>query len=137
MGLYKKILLVSFVIIAVGFVIVDIHPLNLLGKSINLGIIPEKAVIQKVTFEGTDNNKLLLDVQSMYSKTIFFNTAVIKDSQHNTVATIPSFQNELPAERNITMTVDLNSINLVSGNYTIDLWTTQSHFFSSPSFTIG
>ena len=136
MGLYKKILLVSIVIIAVGFVIIDTQAWNLLGKPINLGIIAEQAVIRKVSFDKSNNNTLLLDVQSMYSKTIVFNTAVIKNSQHNTVATIVSFQNELPAGKNITVTVDLSGTNLGSGNYTIDLWTSSSHFFSSPPFTI-
>ena len=136
MGLYKKILLVSIVIIVVGFVIIDTQAWNLLGKPINLGIIAEQAVIRKVSFDKSNNNTLLLDVQSMYSKTIVFNTAVIKNSQHNTVATIVSFQNELPAGKNITVTVDLSGTNLGSGNYTIDLWTTSSHFFSSPPFTI-
>jgi len=136
LGLYKKILLVSIVIIAVGFVIIDTRAWNLLGKPINLGIIAEQAVIRKVSFDKSNNNTLLLDVQSMYSKTIVFNTAVIKNSQHNTVATIVSFQNELPAGKNITVTVDLSGTNLGSGNYTIDLWTTSSHFFSSPPFTI-
>jgi len=136
LGLYKKILLVSIVIIAVGFVIIDTQAWNLLGKPINLGIIAEQAVIRKVSFDNANNNTLLLDVQSMYSKTIVFNTAVIKNSQHNTVATIVSFQNELPAGKNITVTVDLSGTNLGSGNYTIDLWTTSSHFFSSPPFTI-
>ena len=137
MGLYKKIFVVSFVIIAVGFVIINTSAWNLLGKPINLGIISEQAVIRKVSFDSTNNNTLLLDVQSMYSKTIVFNTAVIKNSQHNTVATIVSFQNELPAKENITITLDLSGINLGSGNYTLDLWTASSHFFSSPSFTYG
>jgi hypothetical protein len=136
LGLYKKIFLVSFLIIAVGFVIINTNAWNLLGKPINLGLISEQAVIQKVSVDPTNNNTLLLDVQSMYSKTIVFNTAIIKNSQHNTVATIVSFQNELPAEKNAIITVDLNGVNLSSGNYTIDLWTTKSHFFSSPTFTI-
>jgi hypothetical protein len=136
LGLYKKIFAVSFVIIAVGFVIINTSAWNLLGKPINLGIISEQAVIRKVSFDSTNNNALLLDVQSMYSKTIVFNTAVIKNSQHNTVATIVSFQYELPAGKNMTISVDLSGINLGSGNYTVDLWTTSSHFFSSPSFTV-
>jgi hypothetical protein len=136
LGLYKKIFLVSFVIIAVGFVIINTNALNLLGKPINLGLIAEQAVIQKVSFDSTNNSTLLLDVQSTYSKTIVFNTAVIKNSQHNTVATIVAFQYELPSEKNAVIPVDLNGINLSYGNYTIDLWTTRSHFFSSPTFTI-
>jgi hypothetical protein len=128
--------LVSFLIIAVGFVIINTNALNLLGKPINLGLISEQAVIQKVSFDPTNNNTLLLDVQSTYSKTIVFNTAVIKNSQHNTVATIVSFQYELPSEENAIVPIDLNGINLSYGNYTIDLWTTKSHFFSSPTFTI-
>jgi hypothetical protein len=136
LGLYKKIFFVSIVIIAVGFVIINTNAWNLLGKPINLGLIPETAVIRKVSLDTTNNNTLLLEVQSMYSKTIFFNTAVLKNSQHNTMATIASFQSELPAEKNTIITVDLSGINLGSGNYTVDLWTTQSHFFSSPSFTL-
>jgi hypothetical protein len=136
LGLYKKIFVVSFVIIAVGFVIINTSAWNLLGKPINLGIISEQAVIRKVSFDSTNNNTLLLEVQSMYSKTIVFNTAVIKNSQHNTVATIVSFQDELPAGKNMTITVDLSGINLGSGNYTVDLWTTSSNFFSSPLFTV-
>jgi hypothetical protein len=120
----------------VGFVIINTNAWNLLGKPINLGLIPETAVIRKVSFDSTNNSTLLLEVQSMYSKTIVFNTAIIKNSQHNTVATIVSFQNELPAEKNTIVTVDINGVNLGSGNYTIDLWTTQSHFFSSSPFTI-
>jgi hypothetical protein len=121
----------------VGFVIINTNAWNLLEKPINLGLIPETAVIRKVSFDSTNNNTLLLEVQSMYSKTIIFNTAVLKNSQHNTVATIASFQSELPAEKNTIITVDLSDINLSSGNYTVDLWTTQSHVFSSPSFTTG
>jgi hypothetical protein len=136
LGLYKKIFFVSFVIVAVGFVIINTNAWNLLGKPINLGLIPETAVICKVSFDSTNNSTLLLEVQSMYSKTIIFNTAIIKNSQHNTVATIVSFQSELPAEKKTIVAIDLNGVNLSSGNYTIDLWTTQSHFFSSPSFTI-
>jgi hypothetical protein len=135
LGLYKKIFFVSFVIVAVGLVILNTGALSLLGKPINLGLKPEEAVIRKASIDKT-NNRLLLDVQSTYSKTIIFNAAVIKDSQHNTVATIVSFQNELPAQTSTIITVDLSSTNLSSGNYTIDLWTTNSHFFSSPSFTV-
>ncbi len=119
-----------------GFVIINTNALSLLGKPINLGLKAEQAVIQKVSFDSANNNTLLLNVQSMYSQTIVFNTAVIKNSQHNTVATIVSFQNELPAEKNTIVTVDLSGISLSSGNYTVDLWTTKSHFFSSPSFMI-
>jgi len=136
LGLYKKIFFVSFVIVAVGFIIINTNALNLLGKPINLGIIPEDAVIRKVSFDSANNNTLLLDVQSMYSKTIVFNTAVIKNSQHHTMATIVSFQDELPAEKNTIVTLDLSGINLGSGNYTVDLWTTRSHYFSSPPFAI-
>jgi len=135
LGLYKKIFFVSFVIVAVGLVILNTDALSLLGKPINLGLKPEEAVIRKASIDET-NNKLLLDVQSTYSKTIIFNAAVIKDSQHNTVATVVSFHNELPAQTSTIITVDLSTTNLSSGNYTIDLWTTNSHFFSSPSFAV-
>jgi len=136
LGLYKKIFFVSFVIITVGLVILNTDALSLLGKPINLGLKPEEAVIRKASIDKTDSNKLLLDVQSTYSKTIIFNAVVIKDTLHNTVATIVSFHNELPAQTITIITVDLSSTNLSSGNYTIDLWTTNSHFFSSPSFTV-
>jgi hypothetical protein len=135
LGLYKKIFFLLIVIIAVAFVIINTNAWNLLEKPINLGIT-EEAVVRKVSFDSTNNNTLLLDVQSMCSKTIVFNTAVIKNSEQNTVATIVSFVNDLPAYKNTTIIVDLSGINLSSGNYTINLWTTRSHFFSSPSFTI-
>ena len=136
MGLYKKIFFLLIVIIAVAFVIINTNAWNLLGKPINLGIT-EEAVIRKVSFDSTNNSTLLLDVQSMCGKTIVFNTAVIKNSEQNTVATIVSFVNDLPAYKNTTITIDLSSINLSSGNYTVNLWTTRSHFFPSPSFTIA
>ena len=120
-----------------GFVIINTNALNLFGKPINLDIKGEQAVIRKASFENNDKSTLLLDVQSMYGKTITFNTATIKNSQHANVATIVSLQDELPAQQNMTIPVDLSGVNLVSGNYTIDLWTTQGHFFSSPHFTVG
>jgi hypothetical protein len=133
----KKIILVSSIIVAVGFIIINTNAMNLIGKPINLEVKGEEAVIQKASFDGTDNNILLLNVQSMYSKTITFNTATIKNSQHANVATIVSLQDELPAKQNMTIPVDLSGVNLASGNYTIDLWTTQGHFFSSPRFAVG
>jgi hypothetical protein len=72
----------------------------------------------------------------MCSKTIVFNTVLIKNSEHNTVATIVPFHSDLPADENMTITVDLSDINLSSGNYTVNIWTTKSHFFSSPTFTV-
>jgi len=137
LGLYKKIFFVSFVIVAVGLVILNTDALSLMGKPINLGLKPEEAVVRKASIDNTNSNILLLDVQSTYSKTIVFNTAVIKDSQHNTVTTIVSFHNELPAQTSSIITVDLSTTNLSPGNYTIDLWTTNSHFFSSPPFTVS
>ena len=98
MGLYKKIFLSLIIIIAAGFVIADTNAWNLIGKPINLGVT-EEAIVQKVSIDSINNNTLLLDVQSLCSKTIIFNTAVIKDSQQTTVATIVSFLNELPAEK--------------------------------------
>lgn len=135
MGLYKKIFFLLIVIIAVAFVIINTNAWNLLGKPINLGVT-EEAVIRKVSFDSTNNNILLLDVQSMCSKTIVFNTVLIKNSEHNTVATIVPFHSDLPADENMTITVDLSDINLSSGNYTVNIWTTKSHFFSSPTFTV-
>ena len=134
MGLIKKIVFLSIITIAVAFIIVNTNALNLLGKPIDLSIT-ENAVIQKVSFDST-NNTLLLDIQSMSSKTIVLNTAVIKNSAQNTVATIVQFQNDLPANQNTTVSVDLSNIQLNPGNYTINLWTTKSHVIASPSFTL-
>jgi hypothetical protein len=136
LGIYKKIFLVAFVVIAVGFVIINTNALSYLGKPINLGLIAEQAVILKISFDNSNNNTLLINVHSMYSQTIVFNTAIIKNSHHDTVATIVSLHNELPAQKNVIIPVDLSGIVLSSGNYTVDLWTTKSHYFSSPSFTI-
>ncbi len=119
-----------------SFVIINTNALSLFEKPINLGLIAEQAVIQKASFDSSNNNTLLLNVKSLFSQTIVFNTAIIKNSQQNTVATIVSFHHELPAQNNVIVPIDLNGIGLSSGNYTIDLWTTKSHHFSSPSFTI-
>ena len=97
----------------------------------------ENAVVRKVTLDSTNENMVLLDVKSMSSKTIEFNTVVIQDSNHITVATITSVSEDLPAYENSTIPINLNGINLVSGNYTANLWTTKSHVFYSPPFTIG
>jgi hypothetical protein len=124
-------------IVVVGFVIVNTNALNLIGKPINLDIKGEQAVIRTASFDGNNKSTLLLDAQSMYGKTITFNTATIRNSQRANVATIVSLQYELPAKQNMTIPVDLSGVNLASGNYTSDLWTTQGHFFSSPCFTEG
>ena len=137
MGIVKKIIFVSCIIIAVGFVIVNTNALNLIGKPINLDVKGEQAVIRTASFDSNDKNTLLLNVQSMYGKTITFNTATIKNSQHANVATIVSLQDELPAQQNMTIPIDLSGVNLASGNFTIDLWTIQGHFFSSPYFAVG
>jgi hypothetical protein len=137
LGPVKKIILVTCIIVAVGFVIVNTNALNLIGKPINLDVKGEQAVIQKASFDSNDKSTLLLDVQSMYGKTITFNTATIKNSQHTNVVTIVSLQYQLPAQQNMTISVDLSGVNLALGNYTLDLWTTQGHFFSSPNFAIG
>jgi hypothetical protein len=137
LGPVKKIILVTCIIVATGFVIVNTNALNLIGKPINLDVKGEQAVIQKASFDSNHKSILLLDVQSMYGKTITFNTATIKNSQHANVATIVSLQDQLPAQQNMTISVDLSGVNLALGNYTLDLWTTQGHFFSSPNFAIG
>ena len=134
MGIIKKIIFLSIITIAVAFIVVDTSAWNLLGKPIDLSI-SENAVIQKVSFDSA-NNALLLNIQSMSSKTIVLNTAVIKDSQHNTVATLVQFENDLPPNQNTTISVDLSTILLNPGNYTINLWTTKSHVITSPLFTI-
>ena len=136
MGVIKKIIFLSIITIAVAFIIVDTSAWNLLGKPIDLSMT-ENAAVQKVSFDNNNKNILLLDIQSMCSKDISLNTAIIKDSGHNTVATIAPFQGDLPANENTTIPVDLTGIQLGPGNYTINLWTTKSHVISSPTFTYG
>lgn len=135
MGVLKKIIFISIITFAVAFIIVDTSAWNLLGKPIDLSIT-EEAVVQKVSFDPTNSNILLLDIQSKCSRPIVLSTAVIKDSQHNTVATIVSFSGDLPANENTTIPVDLSSVQLGSGNYTINLWTTKSHVISTPTFNL-
>jgi hypothetical protein len=137
LGIVKKIIFVTCIIVVVGFVIVNTNALNLIGKPINLDIKGEQAVIRTASLDNKDKSTLLLDVQSMYGKTITFNTATIKNSHHANVATIVSLQDELPAQQTMIIPVDLSGVNLALGNYTLDLWTTQGHFFSSPYFAIG
>ena len=134
-GVVKKIIFVSIITIAVAFIIIDTSAWNLLGKPIDLSMT-ENAVVRKVSFDGVNNSTILLDVQSMCSKDISLNTAVIKDSGHNTVLTITPFQGELPANENTTIPVDIIGIQLGPGNYTINLWTTKSHVIPSPTFTL-
>ena len=96
----------------------------------------ETAVVRKVTLDIASNT-VLLDVQSINSKTIEFNAVVIQNSNHVTVATITPFSEDLPAYENSTIPINLSEINLSSGNYTANLWTTKSHVFYSPPFTIS
>ena len=135
MGLYKKIFLIIIIIITVTFIVINTRAWTFFEKPIDLGMT-ETAVIQKISFDSTNNNTLLLDVQSMCTKDIVFNTAVIKDPEQHTVATIVSFETKLLAEKNVTVPVDLSGTKLFSGNYTVNLWTTRSHYFPSPPFTI-
>ena len=106
-----------------------------MGKPIDLSMT-EKAIVHKVSLDGADNITLLLDIQSMCSKAIVLNTAVIKDSEQVTAATIVSFQRELPAEANTTISIDLSGTQLSPGNYTVNLWTTKSHVLTSPIFSL-
>ena len=133
MGPVKKIILATIIIIAVSFLVLQTNAWNLMGKPIDLSMT-ENAVVQKVSFTSADNTTLLLEVQSLCSKDIVFSTVIIKDSSQNTVATIAPFQSNLPANQKTTISVDISSIQLGTGNYTINLWTTKSHVISSPSF---
>jgi hypothetical protein len=130
----KKIILASVIIIAVSFVVLQTNAWNLMGKPIDL-TMTENAVVQKVSFDSSDNTTVLLDVQSQCSKDIVFNTVIVKDSRQGTVATIAPFQATLPANQKATITVDLSSLQLGSGNYTLDQWTSKSHVIYSPTFT--
>jgi hypothetical protein len=132
----KKIFALSIIIIGLAFIIINFNAWNLFAKPIDLSMT-ENAVVRKVTLDSTNENMVLLDVKSMSSKTIEFNTVVIQDSNHITVATITSVSEDLPAYENSTIPINLNGINLVSGNYTANLWTTKSHVFYSPPFTVG
>jgi len=96
--------------------------------------ITETAVVKKAFFDSTNNNILLLEVQSTFSKTIEFNIVVIKDSNHITVATIVPFSEDLAPNENSIIPVNLSGINLSLGNYTVNLWTAKSHVFYSPPF---
>jgi hypothetical protein len=128
-------LVLLIIIIGVSFIIVHFEAWNLFEKPIDLRMT-ETAVVKKVTFDSTNNNILLLDVQSTCSKTIEFNTVVIKDSNQITITTIVSFSEDLAPDENSIIPVNLSGVNLSSGNYTANLWTTKSHVFQSPPFTI-
>jgi hypothetical protein len=128
-------LVLLIIIIGVSFIIVHFEAWNLFEKPIDLRMT-ETAVVKKVTFDSTNNNILLLDVQSKCSKTIEFNTVVIKDSNQITITTIVSFSEDLAPDENSIIPVNLSGVNLSSGNYTANLWTTKSHVFQSPPFTI-
>jgi len=134
MGLFKKIFALSIIVMAIVAIIAYTNHWNLEAKSVNLGLT-EEATVRKVSFD-TANDTLLLDVQSMCSRTMVFNTAVVKDSEYRTVATIVSLKIDLPAGKNTLVTLDMSNIYLNSGNFTVSLWTTNSHVFTSPSFTI-
>lgn len=135
MGLSKKLFLALILTAAGAFISASIIGWNPNIKPITLDTI-EKATIQNVSFDSA-KNELLLDVQSMDSNTIVFNAAIIENSDHRIVATIVPFQAELPAYKNITITINLNDINLGFGNYTVNLRTAKTYNFYSPSFTIS
>jgi hypothetical protein len=131
----KKIFALSIIIMGLAFIIINFDSWNLSGKPIDLSMT-ETAVVRKVTLDSTSNT-ILLDIQSMSSKTIEFNAVVIQNSNHITVATITPFSATLPAYENSTIPINLSEINLSSGNYTANLWTAKSHVFYSPTFTIS
>ena len=132
----KKVLLGIIITIAIAFVIVNvISRWNIGLKPITLDVA-EEAEIRKVSFDSANNDTLLLDVQSKDAQTIIFNAAIIKDPEHRTVTTIVPFQSELPAHKNTTIAINLKDINLASGNYTVNLWTTKSRNFYSPLFAV-
>jgi hypothetical protein len=134
MGKVKKMVLGLTIIIAVAFIAVSVFGWNPEIKPVTLNL-SEKAAIQKVTFDSS-NNALLLDMQSVDTKTIVFNVAIIEDANHKTVATIVPFQAELPANKNTTITINLNDTNLAPGNYTVNLRTVNTYHFYSPLFAV-
>ena len=134
MGKGKKIVLALIVIVALAFVAVNVTGWSPELKPVTLNL-SEKVAIQKVTFDAP-NNALLLEVQSMDTKTIVFNVAIIEDTNHKTVATIVPFQAEAAANQNTTITINLNDINLTPGNYTVNLRTANTYHFYSPQFAV-
>jgi hypothetical protein len=134
LGLLKKISIGLILIITVASILVYFNVWNPDIKPIALGL-SEEAKIQKASFDSV-NKAILLDVQSMDSKDLVFNVALIDDSEHKTVATIVPFQAELPAHENTTITINLNNIVLGSGNYTVNLRTAKTYNFYSPPFAV-
>ena len=134
MGHLKKlsIALIIVVLVAAGLIYFGVwHPEV---KPISVGLA-DQATIQKATYDNTTNT-LTVTTQSMSSKTITFNTAIIKDSKQITINTIAPFQIELPPNQQTTIPIDLTDYALKPGNYTVDLWTSNSYVFRSPIFTI-
>jgi hypothetical protein len=103
------------------------------------GAIEMEAGVQKVSFDNTDNRTLLLDVHSFSKHAVFVSSVTIKEISAKTeevkqIKTIPEemdcvlvniFSNdisptELPAYKDATIRINLNNMNLSSGNYMIN-----------------
>ena len=134
MGKLKKISIALILVISAASILIyfDLWSPSLKPISLDLS---EKATILKVSFDNS-TKMLSANVRSMDSKDLVFNVAIIEDSNHKTVATIVPFQAELPAYENTTITVNLSDFNLASGNYTLNLRTSRTYNFYSPTFAV-
>jgi hypothetical protein len=134
MGLFKKtiyacaLIFVTLFIISISVGYLGAPDLSSLQSS-------EKATIQQVSFDGADHSTILVNAQSTSSKTIIFSTAIVRNSEHQTIVAVCPIQTELPSYKNVTVAVDLNNI-LTSGNYTVTLETSKGNKFVSPLFNV-
>jgi hypothetical protein len=134
MGLKKKISIGLILIISAASVLVyfDLWRPDLKPISLDLS---EEATIKNATYDSS-TKILSANVESMDSKDLVFNVAIIADTNYKTVATIVPFQAELPAHANTTITIPLTDFNLGSGNYTLNLRTSRTYNFYSPLFEV-
>jgi hypothetical protein len=134
MGVFKKTIYACALIFAALFII-SISVGYLGAPDLSSLQSGEKATIQQVSFDGADHSTILLDVQSLSTKTIIFSTAIVRNSEHQTIVAVCPIQTELPSYKNVTVAVSLNNI-LTSGNYTVTLETTKGNKFFSPLFNV-
>jgi energy-converting hydrogenase Eha subunit A len=133
MGTFKKTFYVCSLVLAAVFV--SVISAGWLGEpklpKLETG---EQAVIRLISFDDTNHRTLLLDLQSMSSKTITFSMAVIRNSELKTITAVCPIQTELPEHEKITIAVGPTNI-LAPGNYTVTLETVKGNAFVS-SFAV-
>jgi hypothetical protein len=110
------------------------------------GLIEMETGLQKVSFDSTDNSTLLLDVHSFWNHTFVVSSVTIKEvsakiEEVKHIKMVPGeidcvFVNvfaddivptELPAYKDTTVRVNLNNMNLSSGNYTVNFESTNGN----------